>query len=115
MSVIKISKDYTVNPGARYYDDGPFSGEDFFHLVLDKSFKSALDNHEKLTVDLDGTTGFASSFLSEAFGLLSEKYTPKTVLDNIDIVSMEEPDWKHIILQTYIPNAIKRKRRKIKQ
>lgn len=111
MSLIKISKDYTKYPGARYYEDGNFSGEDFFAKMLNPLFESTLGNKEKLTVDLDGTTGYASSFLSEAFGLLAEKYGVQTVLENLNIISNEEPDWKEKILNDYIPNATKRKKR----
>lgn len=110
MLTIKV-KEFSKTPGARYKEDGLFSGEEFFENKLDSAFNKAIVSEDQLTVDLDGTTGYASSFLSEAFGLLSEKYTPPIVLKNIRIISNEEPDWKDIILKDYIPNATKRKKR----
>ncbi len=113
MSTIRII-DFSKTPGARYFSDGPYSGEEFFIKVLNSAFKNALDKKEKLTVDLDGTSGYASSFLSEAFGLLAEKYSVNVVLSNIEIISKEEPDWKIAILKDYIPNATKRRKKPIK-
>jgi hypothetical protein len=110
MSTIKVI-DFSKDPGARYPSDGPNSGEEFFTNRLDAAFKTALDNHEKLTVDLDGTSGYASSFLSEAFGLLAEKYGVEITLKNLEIISNEEPDWKIAILTKYIPNANERKKK----
>jgi hypothetical protein len=110
MSVIKISENFSKTPGARYYSDGSFSGQEFFEKILDNAFMNCVKNKNFLTIDLDGTTGYASSFLSEAFGLLSEKYSSKIVLNSIKIISKEEPDWINIILNDYIPNASNRKK-----
>lgn len=108
MSIIRV-KDFSRNPGARYKSDGPYSGEEFFETMLEPAFCQALSKKEKLTVDLDGTSGYASSFLSEAFGLLAEKYGVKEVSNNLLIISQEEPDWKTAIIGKYIPNATQRK------
>ena len=110
MSTIKVI-DYTRNPGARYISDGLYSGEEYFNLVLNVSFEMAVAKKERLIVDLDGTSGYASSFLSEAFGLLAERYGVEKVLKNIELISNEEPDWKIAILKNYIPNATKRKKK----
>lgn len=110
MSIIKISKDYTLTPGARYKEDGNYSGEDFFEKHLRDAFKDSIDKGEKLTVDLDGTYGYASSFLSETFGLLVEEFGVDLVQNNLIIISLEEPDWKDAILNEYIPNATQRKK-----
>jgi hypothetical protein len=99
--IIKISADFTTCPGARYYSDGPFSGEEFFDKLLSAKFGESLSSREKLTVDLDGTEGYATSFLDEAFSRLAKKYNPKTVWDNLILISSEEPDWIDEI-KTYI-------------
>lgn len=88
---IKISTDFSRTPGARYRSDGPFSGEDFYIKILKPRFESATKNGSKLTIDLDGTYGYATSFLSEAFYTLASDFTPKIVLENLEIVSKEEP------------------------
>ncbi len=111
MIILKISTDFSRYPGARYYEDGPLSGEEFFDRCLNSAFKSALEKKEKLTVDLDDTAGYASSFLSESFGLLSERYSARVVLDNIVLISNDEPDWKDKILHDYVLNAHTRKKR----
>ena len=111
MSIIKISKDYTINPGARYKMDGKYSGEDFYESKLKIAYQESIAKGEKLTIDLDGTSGYASSFLSETFGLLAEEFGVKEVLQNIVIISIEEPDWKETILKEYIPNATQRKKK----
>ena len=113
MRLLKISTDFSIVPGARYYSDGPLSGEEFYDNNLRKAFQEALENNEKLTVDLDGTAGYASSFLSESFGLLSEHFGKDIVLKNIEIISVLEPDWKIAILENYIPNAPKRKKKPV--
>jgi hypothetical protein len=62
--VITIASDFTEFPGGRYRVDGKFSGEEFRDDVL----VPALRTHEHVTVVLDGTAGYPSSFIEEAFG-----------------------------------------------
>lgn len=61
---ISIAKDFSRYPAGRFESDGPYSGEAF----RKKSLEPAIRNHEKITIDLDGTRGYGSSFLEEAFG-----------------------------------------------
>jgi len=88
---IKIAKDFSATPGARYRNDGRFSGEEFYETILQKKFESALKNKLNLTIDLDGTYGFATSFLNEAFNRLAIDFGADTVWKNITIISSEEP------------------------
>ncbi|TCJ12180.1 DUF4325 domain-containing protein [Flaviaesturariibacter flavus] len=111
MAILKISTDFSPFPGARYLSDGEESGQKFYEERLKQAFQDAIANGEKLTVDLDDTAGYASSFLDESFGRLAEDFTVATVLKNIEIISNDEPDWKEKILTDYIPNAPKRKKR----
>jgi hypothetical protein len=90
---LKISSDFSETPGARYYSDGQDSGQEFYERVFRHAFKEALDDKATLTIDLDGTEGYATSFLDEAFMRLSKEFGKKTVLSHIEIVSIEEPDW----------------------
>jgi hypothetical protein len=62
--IITIGTDYTTAPGGRYRIHGEFSGEDFRENVL----VPALQQFNRVTVFLDGTAGYAGSFLEEAFG-----------------------------------------------
>ncbi len=61
---------YTENPGPRYIRQGDSSGEDFYLSILNKAFVECIQKDLMLLVDLDGTSGYPSSFLDEAFGEL---------------------------------------------
>lgn len=98
---ISVAKDFSITPGARYYKDGSHSGEAFYDELLQHKFQEALDNKEKLVVDLDGTEGYATSFLDEAFRRLGEKFTPDITWSNLILISNDEPDWIEEI-KTYI-------------
>ncbi len=95
MIKIKIAKDFTVTPGARNYKDGPFSGEEFYDTLLKNRYLEAVGQGVKLEIDLDGTDGYASSFLNEAFSLLGNEFNPDDVYKNLIIISKEVP--KYII------------------
>ena len=105
---IKIARDFSRSPGARYYKDGKFSGEEFFDKLLGPKFRESLDSNSKLIVDLDGSDGYATSFLDEAFHRLGDKFSPTVVLEHLVLISNEEPDWIPEILQ-YINYENKRK------
>ena len=64
IETISIALSFSKAPAGRYYTDGPYSGQKFRTEVL----FPALENSEKVEVDLDGTLGYGSSFLEEAFG-----------------------------------------------
>lgn len=91
---IKIAKDYSKEPGPRYEKEGSNSGEVFRREVLYPKVKEALENNEKIIVDLDGTAGYGTSFLEESFGgLIREDHIDyHTLLSLLEIISVEEPD-----------------------
>jgi STAS-like domain of unknown function (DUF4325) len=93
MLQIKISKDFTITPGARYYTDGPFSGEEFYDKLLKPKYKEAIELQVKLLIDLDGTDGYASSFLNEAFSRLGNEFGADNVSKVLLIVSEEVPKY----------------------
>lgn len=94
---------YSTDPGPRYSRQGDDSGEDFYHKVLNEAFYKALNANEMLEVSLDGTSGYASSFLDEAFGNLVYDFTLELVQKNLIIISEEEPEWKDMIeKETYV-------------
>jgi hypothetical protein len=62
---IHIAQDFSKYPAGRFVSDGPASGERFRDEVLVPFLNSV---SETLTVELDGTLGYGSSFLEEAFG-----------------------------------------------
>jgi len=96
---IRIAEDFSDAPGARYKKDGPDSGELFYDVLLKEKFEQALSEHSKLVVDMDRTYGYATSFLSEAFGKLSENYGPETVLSVLEIISHEDESVRDYTLE----------------
>jgi hypothetical protein len=99
---ISILKDFSEYPGLRHCSISERSGEEFYHTVLNKAFKEAYEQRDNLTVNLDNTAGYASSFLDEAFGNLVFDFTLDIVKKSITIISNQEPHWKDMIEnQTY--------------
>lgn len=61
---INVAKDFSKYPAGRTKTDGPESGERFREEYLIPAIQKG-----KLTIiELDGTRGYGSSFLEEAFG-----------------------------------------------
>ena len=108
---IKISRDFSQTPGPRSRDEGDFSGKEFLETILRPKFEEALDTTTRLRIDLDGTDGYATSFLESAFGGLSrcfkDRLSSNQILDNISFISIEEP---YLIeeIKEYIQDANKK-------
>lgn len=84
---IKVAEVFTRYPAGRYLADGPFSGEKFRQEFLVPALKAG----ECVTIDLDGTRGYGSSFLEEAFGgLVRLGYEPSTIMLTFDVQSSDE-------------------------
>lgn len=64
MRKLSVAQQFSKYPAGRYVTDGPWSGEAFREQVL----KPALNSGDLVEVNLDGTLGYGSSFLEEAFG-----------------------------------------------
>ncbi|MEE1143385.1 MAG: STAS-like domain-containing protein [Bacteroidales bacterium] len=103
---IKVATDFSRIPGARYPEEGDFSGKDFRQKVLYPALQEAISLHVKLIIDLDGTAGLGTSFLEESFGgLIRENHVDYKVLkDTIVIISEEDPDYKEEVYN-YIEDA----------
>jgi hypothetical protein len=97
-------RDYTTTPGGRYAGDGPFPGQEFLALHLRPAFEKAQNAGATLLVDLDGTAGYASSFLDEAFAGLVGVFGRTAVERIIRIKSTAEPYLEEDIRQ-YIAEA----------
>jgi hypothetical protein len=61
---ISVARDFSRFPAGRFRTDGPASGEEF----RDRLLVPPLSSGALVTVNLDGTVGYGSSFLEEAFG-----------------------------------------------
>jgi hypothetical protein len=94
MLEISIAKDYTKTPGFRYESQSEgSSGEAFRDKILEPKYLEARSLGEQLRVNLDGTNGFLTSFLEEAFGGLQRKVGKENILNVIKVISSEEPYW----------------------
>lgn len=69
MRTISIARNFSVYPGGRTPEDGPFSGAEFRDNFLLPVFNS----DEVVAIDFDNVRGYGSSFLEEAFGGLIRK------------------------------------------
>jgi STAS-like domain of unknown function (DUF4325) len=92
--LLKIASDFSTAPGPRRKTEGGYSGEEFRQDILLPKLLEAIEKHSDLTVDLDGTAGYGTSFLEESFGgLIRENHlTLATLNKTLKIVSLEEPD-----------------------
>jgi len=87
---IVIATDFSEAPGARYRTDGPKSGQEFLEELLEPRFIDAMKSERRLLIDFDGTWGYASSFISGAFGILSRKYGREKVTKYLTFKSDED-------------------------
>lgn len=88
---ICISEEFSETPGARYKCEGDNSGEEFRESMLIPRYRDARRLNEKLLVDLDGSYGYPTSFLDEAFGGLARIFGSDEVLDTLEFKSEDEP------------------------
>lgn len=95
---LSIAAAFSRFPAGRYKTDGPNSGERFRDDVL----FPLLESGKKVLLQLDGTLGYGSSFLEEAFGGLirERKLTPGRIRELLTLQtsdkSLEMEIWKYI-------------------
>jgi hypothetical protein len=88
---ISIGADFSETPIGRYLEDGDFSGQRFREEFL----VPALNDFDKIAVQIDDTEGYGSSFLDEAFGGLirHHPFTERDLREKITILC-EKPEFK---------------------
>ena len=98
---INIAKDFSPYPAGRYEKDGKFTGEGFRRTML----KKALQNNDIVIVELDGTLGYGSSFLEEAFGGLvrEDNFSEEDLINRLELVGRRKSVIDSIL--SYIHNA----------
>lgn len=84
---IYVAKDFSRYPSGRYRTDSRFSGERFREDFLLPAMRSS----QNVEVHLDGTLGYGSSFLDEAFGGMSRsnEFTPGIVRGKLKLTSRD--------------------------
>jgi hypothetical protein len=105
---LSIAQDFTKTPGLRYISESKFSGEDFRERLLKPKFLEAVKDDKHLEIILDGTQGYATSFLEESFGGLArscvKEYSPEDILKRMIFISSEE-EYLKAEIEGYIKNG----------
>lgn len=101
---INVGSDFSPAPGGRNYSDGPNSGERFRCEFLEPNLKK----YDRVTVYLDTTEGYGSSFLEEAFGGLirNSLFTADQLTGKLDLHSSD--DFLLTEIKQYISDAEQR-------
>jgi len=88
---LDVATEFTTTPGPRSESEGAFSGEVFLKQILEPRFVDAQRQGVKLLVNLDGTEGYATSFLEAAFGGLARSHGVAAVQQVLEFKSDDEP------------------------
>ena len=104
MRMINVATEFSEVPVGRFYGDGPDSGERFRDTLLEP----ALRDHDVVEVNLDGTDGYGSSFLEEAFGGVVRKLG-LTEAEAHRRIRLKSSDPSYVLeINDYIRDAAKR-------
>ena len=96
---ISVARDFSRFPAGRFREDGPFSGQAF----REDQLAPAMQTGEPVEVCMDGTEGYGSSFLEEAFGGLihTEGIDKAQVREKLSIKTedeaLESEIWDYIV------------------
>jgi STAS-like domain of unknown function (DUF4325) len=103
---LKVRDDFSRTPGPRLEIEGDFSGEVFRKICLLPKLQQAITSGSKLVVDLDGTAGYGTSFLEEAFGGLirEDGITYDVIKKYVNVISTEE-DYLIEDIEQYLTDA----------
>jgi hypothetical protein len=102
---INIARDFSVTPGPRYIAEGEYSGELFRDSLLAPAFERATARNGPLDIYLNGTEGYATSFLEESFGGLARIFGEQKVAATIRFHCDDDPFLIEEI-ETYIREAM---------
>jgi STAS-like domain of unknown function (DUF4325) len=102
MITIDVGKDFSRFPSGRYAKNGTTSGEAFRVRYLEPALRNSTD---AVQVVLDGTIGYGSSFLEEAFGGLVRVagFKPDVLANRLSFVTTD--DSLKLEVQEYITEA----------
>jgi hypothetical protein len=86
---INIAVDFSRAPAGRYRADGPFNATTFRDDILLPEIRTAILEHRKVAVVLDGVLGYSSSFLEEVFGGLARttNLSDKNLMEDLVIIA----------------------------
>lgn len=100
--IFKVVKEFSRTPSARVAKEGRFPGTDLRSKIT-PFIKQALQEKNIFLIDLDGASGYGTSFLEEVFGGLirEEHFKYEELKGCLKIKSDEEPElideiWEYI-------------------
>ena len=93
MKTIRIAEEFSEFPGGRYPEDGDGNGTDFREKYLVPAIRAG----EPVDVILDGTRGYPSSFLEEAFGGLVRQGITATEINFTFNFVAEQPGFARFV------------------
>jgi hypothetical protein len=101
----RIARDFSRYPAGRFRSDGPWSGEKFRDDFLMPLLKKEV---HRVVVELDGTAGYGSSFLEEAFGgaVRELRLNGDDAIKRIELLSEDDSLIKEV--QQYMRDAAKK-------
>jgi STAS-like domain of unknown function (DUF4325) len=101
MLIVNVAKEFTRFPGGRSKKFGETSGEAFRERFLE----APIQQGQRVSVELDGTIGYSSSFLEEAFGGLVRKLhiSANDLWDKLDLITTDQALVKEV--SGYIQDA----------
>lgn len=104
---INLAEDYNSAPIGRYVTDGDYTGEGFREDFL----APALDENDKVIIELDGLDGIGPSFWEEAFGgLIREGKFTKDDLDKKLELKCSDDEYLVEHVKSFIEDAVKEKK-----
>ncbi len=93
--IINFATEFTDCPGGRARINGEYSGEEFRVDVL----KPALEQSDRVVLNLNGVFSFPASFVDEAFGVLVEELGLDEVRRKLTIQFDDNPVAKKAIFE----------------
>ena len=110
---LSIATEFSIVTGLRHSSKSEKSGEEFYHVLLNKRFSEALQAKEVLELNLDGTLdSYAPSFLDESLGNLVYDFTLAVVMKHLKLFSERNPSWIKMILEETYPQWEERRKQK---
>ena len=104
--ILSIPLEFSRIPGPRTRTEGPRSAEEFNEDIFFERVQNAINKKLKITVILDGSHGYGTSFLEQVFGGAARMFGSNTILQLLEIVTEEEPYLKEDII-SYIKDVAK--------
>ena len=105
-----VARQFSRTPSARVFEEGKFPGAELRQIIA-PLIKECIDKKESFIINLDGASGYGTSFLEEVFGGLirNEEINYQDLKSVLHFITKEEPELEAEIWE-YIDDANNDKR-----